>query len=162
MANLYLPTVHFLGTHQLKFGVDMEREAFHQQSMRHDYEVLDADNNVERYVTFAGSPFERRKNFEGAQYVEDHWNLREGLSLEGGLRTEWNEIVRALEVAPRLPRPGLPHFLPDTKFSAGWGIYYDAISLNIVAQQQDQVSLSTFYLPGGVVGGAGADAVCSL
>ena len=153
LANLYLPTVHFLGTHELKFGVDMERESFHQQSTRHDYEVLDAANNVQRYVTFAGSPFERRKNFEGAQYVEDHWNLREGLSIEAGLRAEWNEIVRAVEVAPRVAAVWAPHSLPDTKFSAGWGIYYDAISLNIVAQQQDQVSLSTFYLPGGVVMG---------
>lgn len=153
MANMYLPTVHFLGTHQLKFGVDLEREAFHQQSMRHPYEVLNADGTVDRYVTFEGSPFEDRKNFEAAQYVEDHWSLREGLSLEGGLRTEWNEIVRALEVAPRLAVAWAPRFLPDTKFSAGWGVYYDAINLNIVSQQQDQVSLSTFYLPGGVVEG---------
>ena len=153
MGNLYLPTLHFLGTHQLKFGVDFEREAFHQQSIRHDYEVLNADNSVQRYVTFAGNPFENRKNFEGAQYVQDHWNLREGLSLEGGLRTEWNEIVRALEVAPRLAVVWAPHFLPDTKLSAGWGVYYDAIDLSLVSTQQDQVSLSTFYLPGGVVEG---------
>ena len=153
LANLYLPTLHFLGTHELKFGVDFEREAFHQQSTRHDYEVLSADNSVERYVTFAGNPFESRKNFEWAQYVQDHWNLREGLSLEAGLRAEWNEIVRALEVAPRLAVAWTPHFLRDTKFSAGWGVYYDAISLSIVAPQQDQVSLSTFYLPGGIVQG---------
>jgi hypothetical protein len=153
MGNLYLPTLHFLGTHQVKFGVDLEREAFHQQSMRNPYEVLDDSGNLERYVSFAGSPFEDRKNFEGAQYVQDHWNLHEGLSLEAGLRAEWNEIVRALEVAPRLAVAWAPHFLPDTKFSAGWGIYYDAINLNIVSQQQDQVSLSTFYAPGGVVEG---------
>ena len=153
LANMYLPTVHFLGTHQLKFGVDLEREAFHQQSLRHPYEVLNAGGTVDRYVTFQGSPFEDRKNFEAAQYVEDHWNLREGLSLEGGLRTEWNEIVRALEVAPRLAVAWAPHFLRDTKLSAGWGVYYDAINLNIVSQQQDQVSLSTFYLPGGVMEG---------
>jgi len=100
LGNLYLPTLHFLGTHQLKFGVDAEREAFHQQSMRHPYEVLDSSGNLQRYVTFAGNPFEDRKNFEGAQYVQDHWNLHEGLSLEAGLRAEWNEIVRVLEVAP--------------------------------------------------------------
>jgi hypothetical protein len=153
MGNLYLPTLHFLGRHQLKFGVDLEREAFHQESMRHPYEVLNADGSVNRYVTFEGSPFEDRKNLEAAQYVEDHWSPREGLSFEGGLRTEWNEIVRALEVAPRLAVAWAPRFLADTKFSAGWGVYYDAINLNIVSQQQDQVSLSTFYLPGGMVVG---------
>ena len=151
LGNLYMPTLHFLGSHQLKFGLDFERESFHQLSTRHDYEVLDANNAVERYVTFAGNPFEHRKNFEGAQYVQDHWNLTETLSLEAGLRAEWNEIVRALEVAPRLAASWAPHLLHDTKFSAGWGIYYDAIGLSIVAPQQDQVSLSTFYLPGGVV-----------
>jgi hypothetical protein len=153
LGNLYMPTLHFLGKHQVKFGVDFEREAFHQESTRHDYEVLDADNNLERYVTFAGNPFENRKNFEGAQYVEDHWNLRDGLSLEAGLRTEWNEIIRALQVAPRLAATWAPQFLADTKFSAGWGVYYDAINLSVVSQQQDQVSLSTFYLPGGIVEG---------
>ena len=153
LGNLYLPTVHFLGTHELKFGVDLEREAFHQQSLRHPYEVLDSLGNPQRYVTFTGSPFEERKNFEGAEYVEDHWSPREGLSLEGGLRAEWNEIVRAFEVAPRLAVAWAPRSLADTKFSAGWGIYYDAIDLNIVSQQQDQVSLSTFYLPGGAVQG---------
>ena len=151
MANLYLPTVHFHGSHQLKFGVDFERESFHQQSVRHDYEVLDASNFVQRYVTFEGNPFEKRKNFDGAEYVQDHWNLRDGLSLEAGLRAEWNEIIRAVEVAPRLGAAWAPRFLPDTKFSAGWGIYYDAISLSTVAPQQDQVSLSTFYLPDGTV-----------
>ena len=153
MGNLYMPTLHFLGSHQIKFGVDFERESFHQQSMRTDYEVLNADGSLERYVSFEGNPFERRKNFEGAQYVQDHWNLGEGVAIEGGLRTEWNEIVRALEVAPRVAATWAPTFLQDTKFSAGWGVYYDAISLSQVSAQQDQVSLSTFYMPGGVVEG---------
>src|SRR5262249_12017981 len=43
--------------------------------------------------------------------------------------------------------------LADTKFSAGWGIYHDAISLATISRQQDQDSISTFYLPGGVVHG---------
>jgi hypothetical protein len=153
LANLYLPTVHFLGTHQVKLGLDFEREAFHQESMRHPYEVLNDAGDLQRFVTFQGNPFQDRKNFEGAQYVEDHWNLREGLALELGLRAEWNEIVRALEVAPRVAVSWVPHFVRDTKFAVGWGIYYDAINLNIVSQQQDQVSLSTFYLPGGAVQG---------
>jgi len=153
VGNLYLPTLHALGTHQLKFGVDFEREAFHQQSTRHDYEVLRDDNSVARYVTFEGNPFEKRKNFEGAQYIQDHWNLREGLSLEAGVRMEWNEIVRDLETAPRVSIAWAPRSLANTKFSAGWGVYHDAISLLTVAPQQDQVSLSTFYLPGGMVRG---------
>jgi hypothetical protein len=153
IANLFLPALHLAGTHLLKFGMDFEREAFHQQTVRHDYELLDSDGNVERYVTFAGKPYERRKNFESAEYVQDHWAPREGLTLEAGVRAEWNEIVREMEVAPRFSAAWSPWRTGQTKFSAGWGVYYDAISLQTVSEQQDQTSLSTFYLPGGVVTG---------
>src|SRR5271157_431267 len=153
IANLFLPALHLAGTHLLKFGMDFEREAFHQQTVRHDYELLDADGNVERFVTFAGNPYERRKNFESAQYIQDHWTPREGLTLEAGVRAEWNEIVREMEIAPRFSAAWSPWRAGQTKFSAGWGVFYDALSLETVSEQQDQTSLATFYLPGGAVMG---------
>ena len=121
---------HLLGTHRLKFGVDFEREAFHQKTDRHDYQVLRDDNTVARHVTFEGSPFQERKNLEGAHYLQDAWTPRDGIVIEAGLRVEWNEIVRDLQFAPRLAAAWSPKRLRDTKFSAGWGIYYDAIPLN--------------------------------
>jgi Carboxypeptidase regulatory-like domain len=148
IANLFLPTRHLWGTHLLKFGIDFEREAFHQSVERHDYEVLRDDNSVARYVTFSGSPFQRGKNFEEAQYVEDHWVLREGLSVESGLRLEWNEIVRDFEIAPRAAVAWAPGVLRGTKLSAGWGVYYDSIPLDTIVRQQDQTSFATFYPPG--------------
>jgi len=152
-ANLFLPTVHFHGEHHLKFGVDVERESFHQQVDRHDYQVLRADDSVARLVTFAGDPFQDRKNLEAAQYIQDHWTPREGLAIEAGVRTEWNEVVRDLEVAPRVAVAWVPKRLRGTKISAGWGVYYDAISLGTLARGQGQMSLSTFFLPDGVVRG---------
>lgn len=145
LANLFLPTLHLGGTHQLKFGIDFEREAFHQKVTRHDYEVLRADNSVARLVQFVGNPFQARQNFDAAQYIEDRWTPREGLMLEGGLRVEWNEIVRDVEVAPRFSATWSPGFLRHTKLSAGWGVYYDAIQLGLIARNQDQTSLALFF-----------------
>jgi len=96
-----------------------------------------------------GSPFQKRKNLEAAQYIQDHWTPRDGLTFEAGIRTEWNEVVRDLEIAPRFAVAWAPKQLKDTKFSAGWGIYYDAISLATITRQQDQESFSTFYLADG-------------
>jgi hypothetical protein len=148
IADLFLPTYHWRGEHQFKFGIDFEREAFHQTTLRHPYEVLRDDNSVARYVTFLGGPFQARKNFEGAQYVQDHWQPREGLAFEAGLRAEWNEIVRDLELAPRFAVVWTPRRL-GTKFSAGWGTYHDAIGLSLLTRQQDQASFATFFPPGG-------------
>ena len=145
LANLFLPVKHLGGTHLVKFGFDLEREAFHQTVLRHDYEVLRDDLSVARYVTFSGSPYQHGKNLEGAQYVQDHWTLREGLAVETGLRLEWNEIVRQLEVAPRVAGSWAPKFLAGTKMSAGWGVYYDSIALDTITAAQNQSSLSTFY-----------------
>ncbi|HTP35817.1 MAG TPA: carboxypeptidase regulatory-like domain-containing protein [Candidatus Acidoferrales bacterium] len=148
IANLFLPTVRSHGEHHLKFGIDFERESFHEQVTRHDYEVLRDDNSIARLVSFVGSPFRTRKNFEAAEYIQDHWVPLEGLALEAGVRAEWNEVVRDYEVAPRVAVAWAPHQLRDTKISAGWGIYYDAISLGTIASP-NQVSLSTFYPPDG-------------
>jgi hypothetical protein len=150
IADLFLPTKHLWGAHQFKFGTDMERESFHQKVVLSDYEVLNADDSLARYVSFEGGPFQHRKNFEEAQYVQDHWTPVKGLAFEAGLRAEWNEIVRDVLLAPRFAAVWAPGRLPDTKFSAGWGVYYDAISLALVSSQQEQQSLATFYGPGGV------------
>lgn len=152
-ANLFLPIVHLRGAHLVKFGIDFERESFHERLMLHDYEVLDAANSVTRFVTFSGSPFEGRKNYEAAQYVQDHWTPRGNLTVEAGLRAEWNDVVRELEWAPRLSVAWSPHSLKNTKFSAGAGIYHDAIDLELTARQPNLTSLSTFYLPDGLIRG---------
>jgi hypothetical protein len=152
-ANLFLPIMHLRGAHLVKFGIDFEREKFHERLMLHDYEVLNATDSVTRMVTFSGSPFQGRKNFEGAQYVQDHWTPRDNLTVEAGMRVEWNEIVRDLELAPRFSVAWSPEALKDTKFSAGAGIYHDAIDLSLTARRPDLTSFSTFYLPGGLIQG---------
>jgi hypothetical protein len=147
-ANLFLPAFNLWGTHQLKFGVDFEREAYHELILRHDYEVLRSDNSISRFVAFSGTPFQGASNFEAAQFIQDRWAPHEGVMVEAGLRLEWNEIVRDFEVAPRFSVAWAPGFLRDTKFSAGWGTYYDAINLQVVTPPEDQASLATFFPPG--------------
>jgi Carboxypeptidase regulatory-like domain len=149
LANLFLPSFQSLGHHQLKFGVDLERDAFHQEVLRHDYEVLRTDLSTSRYVTFAGSPFQRQDNFDVSQYLLDRWTPREGLLIEAGLRADWNEIARDVLWSPRLSFAYGPKWLRDTKIAGGYGIFYDALVLQTLAQQQDQISYSTFFLPGG-------------
>ncbi len=150
LADLFLPVFRFQGEHQLKFGIDVEREAFHQTIARHNYELTQTDGSVERLVSFVGAPFQARKNLELAGYVQDHWTPMEGLVFEAGLRTDWNEVVRQWGLAPRVAATWAPRGPGGTKFSAGWGVYYDSIPLSVLASQQDQTSLSTFYPPGGM------------
>jgi Carboxypeptidase regulatory-like domain len=149
LANLFLPSFEAHGAHQLKFGVDLERVGFHQDVRRHDYAVLRNDYSTARYVTFAGNPFQRQQNFTAAQYLQDRWTPRDGILVEAGLRADWNQIVRDVLWSPRASIVYGPKWTRDTKFAAGYGVFYDALVLQTLARAQDQTSYSTFFLPGG-------------
>lgn len=152
-ANVYLPAFSAGGSHQAQFGVDLERDAFHQATERHPYEVLRTDMTLARFVTFAGNNFRRRENFSGAHYVQDRWTVRDGLLIEGGLRTEWDQIARQLAWSPRLSFAYAPKWLRETKLAGGIGIFHDALNLGSLTLHQDQVSYSTFYSPAGTIDG---------
>ncbi|HZT30035.1 MAG TPA: hypothetical protein VFA33_09140 [Bryobacteraceae bacterium] len=151
LSNLFLPAFHLAGSHQLKFGVDFQRSAFHQEALRHPYQVLRTDLSVARMVTFVGNPFLGRRDFEGSQYIQDRWNPRGDLLVEAGLRADWDEVVRDVVWSPRISAAWAPRRLKDTKIAAGIGIFHDPLLLSTLAQHQDQVALSTFFAPDGAV-----------
>lgn len=100
VSNLFLPTLHLGGTHQLKFGIDFEREAFHQTVLRHDYEILLADNSVARLVQFVGAPFRRARiskqpsTFRITGHRERVWRSRPACAWNGTkLSATWRRLL---------------------------------------------------------------------
>src|SRR5262249_10246038 len=85
LGNVLAPVFRAAGAHQVRFGLNLERYGFHQDVIRHDYAVLRNDLSPVRYVTFAGSPFQRQMSFDVSQYLQDRWTPREGLLIEAGL-----------------------------------------------------------------------------
>ncbi len=149
LANAILPSFQARGSHQFRAGLDAQQLGFQQFARRHDYLVMRNDLSVARHVSFAGNANVGRTNFEVAAFVEDRWTPWEGFLVEVGLRTDWDQIVRDVLVSPRIAAVWAPRGLRDTKFSAGYGIFYDALTLGILTQYQDQVSYSSFYSPNG-------------
>src|SRR5882724_9014454 len=150
VSNTYLPAMHWWGTHQLRFGVDGQRSGFDLNAARHDYQVLREDLSVARYVHFEGDGFSSKTNTSTAEYLQDRWAPRDGLMIEGGLRLDWDDVVRRAQLSPRFSAAYAPKWLHETKVAAGIGIFHDAPSLGILGRQ-DQVSYSTFYDPGGQI-----------
>ena len=116
-----------------------------QTIFRHDFTVVRADSSTVRTVQFEGSPRQFRTNVETYGYALDRWSPRPDLTVEAGFRTQWDEYTGGAPPAPRLAASWAPKWLGGTKFSAGWGIFYNAITLNMLALSQEQTSLSTFY-----------------
>lgn len=151
LANLTLPAWEARGRHQLKFGADLQRSGFRQRAGRHDYLVLRNDGTPARHVSFQGAGLRGKTNFETALYMQDRWAVREGLVLEAGLRSDWDQIARRLLWSPRLSAAWAPAVLRDTKLAAGWGVFNDSLNLEPLTRHQDQVSLATFFSRAGAV-----------
>ncbi|MCC6861896.1 MAG: TonB-dependent receptor [Bryobacterales bacterium] len=149
VVSVVLPSLHAAGAHQFKFGADVQRTWFDQLANRHDYRVLRNDLSVARYVTFLGEGFLNKSNADISGYFQDRWSPMEGLLVELGLRMDWDQVVRDHCFSPRIAAAWAPRRLAETKFSAGYGVFFDALTLGTITRHQDQVSLSTFYYPNG-------------
>ncbi len=87
LANLFLPSFHWLGTHQFKTGLDMDRLDYSQDTRRTGFENVGLTNNVLRRVTFAGNGVLSRPSLEASSYIVDNWKIKPNLVLELGPAT---------------------------------------------------------------------------
>jgi hypothetical protein len=147
-AALYLPPRECLGTHDLKFGVDLDQINFGEELTRSPISYLRQDGTLLRLSTFpAQAPF-NRNNFEVGSYVQDRWLPRAGLLLETGLRFDWDEIIRRPLYSPRIAAVYTPG--ANTKLSAGVGLYYEHTQLPYLEEALAGVRYDTYYAPDGI------------
>jgi hypothetical protein len=145
LGNLILPPIERAGQHQLKGGFDVNHTSFTRYVDRHRYEVRREDRTLARSVYFSGANEFGRKNFDTALYLQDHWTPRAGVAVEAGLRADWDQLVRDPLVSPRLAVAWAPVRLSGAKFSAGIGLFHDALNLRTLSQHLDQRSISLFF-----------------
>ncbi|HWF09817.1 MAG TPA: carboxypeptidase regulatory-like domain-containing protein [Bryobacteraceae bacterium] len=145
LVNGFLKPMRRAGTHQIEIGADVEHSDIDQLIDRHEFTTVRVDNSLVRDVQFLGSPRQFRNNIEAYGYLLDRWSLSETLTIEGGVRTQWDEYTGGAPAAPRLAAAWSPKWSHGTKLAAGWGIFYDPTTLNMLALSQEQVSISTFY-----------------
>jgi hypothetical protein len=152
IANVFLPTHEWLGRHDLKFGVDLDRISYDAQFARRPISFLNTPTNLTspnecltltapntsfpctRYSTFGPAPLHHEYNAEISGYLEDRWGVTNRLLIEPGIRLDWDEIVRRAEIAPRLAGTYVLSNSADTKISAGIGLIYDATPIYLVAR----------------------------
>lgn len=151
ISNLYLPSFRLAGVHQLKAGIDLDRLNYWQDMRRTGFEAYSLGGYLLRKTTFGGSGLLNHASLEASSYLLDAWRIRPNLMLEGGVRQDWDELVRRVVFSPRLAVSYAPFGRKDMKISGGYAVIYDATTLQLFTRPQDQYSLSTAYNPDGSV-----------
>ena len=101
LTNLFLPSWHLAGTHNLKIGSDLDRMDYSQGINRTGYDLYGVNSNLLRSVTFEGSGTLSRPSLSASSYLTDHWQARRNLFFELGVREDWDEILRRWLWSPR-------------------------------------------------------------
>src|SRR5208337_3206490 len=146
LANLFLPAQHWHGRHDFKFGADIDRLIYDAQFARQPISFLLGQTPrtppntclttvlCSRYSTFSGGSPSSTYNFESSAYAEDRWLITNRLLVEPGVRLDWDEIIRAPLLSPRLAGTFVLDNSGNTKLSAGIGWIYDPTILFLVAR----------------------------
>jgi hypothetical protein len=150
LTNLFLPSWHLAGTHQLKMGLDIDRLDYAQGINRTGYDLYGVNTNLLRSVTFAGNGTLSRPSLTASSYLTDHWQARRNLFLELGVREDWDEILRRWLWSPRAAISWAP-FGSDTRISGGFAVLYDPTIIQLFIRPQDQYTLSDIYTPQGAL-----------
>jgi hypothetical protein len=149
-AALYLSPRHWVGQHDLKVGVDLDQIGFGEEFSRAPVNYLREDGTLLRLSTFPSQgPFTRHNADVGA-YAQDRWQIASGLTIEPGLRFDWDQIVRRPLYSPRLAAVYAPGKEPATKVSAGVGLYYEHTQLQYLQQAFAGLRDDNYYAADGV------------
>jgi hypothetical protein len=151
-GTLFLPRQHWAGSHDIRGGIDLDHVDFGETVARAPVSYLREDGSLLRRSLFPViAPFTRH-NAELGAYLDDHWNIDflSGLSIEPGVRFDWDEIVRRPLFSPRLAVVYAPGAQPKTKLSAGIGFYYEHTELAYLEDALAGVRSDTYYSADGI------------
>jgi hypothetical protein len=155
-SNLFFKPIDWHGNHQFKIGVDLDRLRYDFDFLRQPIAYLPTAGETlpaggcaaipcSRYSQFSSPAAGERHNVEVTGYAQDRWLVTNRFLVEGGLRFDWDQIVRDALVSPRLAATYVFSQAGSTKLSAGIGLFYDATPMFLIARPQAGTRLDHFY-----------------
>jgi len=153
-SNAFLRPFAWHGSHQVKVGVDLDRTRYDFNFVRQPITYLREDGTRSRDSSFSNPSISERHNNEFSGYAQDRWLITNRFLVEGGLRIDWDEIVRQVLLSPRLAATYALTQSASTKFSAGIGVFHDATPVFLTARPDAGTRTDNFYDPlGNLVSG---------
>ena len=121
---------HFLGNHDLKVGFDFSHSSYGGRQQFLPVSIVGTAGSTLEQINF-GSPttFSIQQN-EVAWFGGDQWTLGPRLTLDFGLRFDYDSITSSTNAAPRASLTLALTRDRRTLLKAGAGLFYDRVPLN--------------------------------
>jgi hypothetical protein len=139
-SDLTLTGRRWRGVHTIQVGLNADKTRLDQRADRHSVELRTEDSTLVRQGIFSGDPNLSASVWQGGIYAQDSWQLRSSLVVQAGVRFDRNDFVGKVLPQPRVVVNWLPRG-STTKFSAGWGTYYQPVYTSLISGALDQQRL---------------------
>ena len=161
LTNLTLAPHPWHGRHEVKFGIDLNRLAYDPIFRRDSISYLRIGQQppvsgetclsvipspCSRFSVFPVRPQAETHDIEVGGYAQDRWLPTSRLLVEGGLRFDWDEIVRHPLLSPRMATTYVLDSQGNTKFSAGIGVFYDPTNMVLISRPFEGQRLDYLWL----------------
>ncbi len=126
-----LAPIDLLGSHLIKMGSSVTESSNEGQFGFRPVLIEDLAGQLTQRVDFNNPlPF-NRTDLEVTAYLQDHWAVTKGFSVDYGGRVEHQRLAASLRIAPRAGISWSPFPNGQTVFRAGYGLFYDHLPLDI-------------------------------
>jgi hypothetical protein len=118
------------GAHVLRTGVDYAHTDYSGTVRYSPVEVRGAAGELLERIDFSGGDPLAQNSNELSAYIQDHWSPFSDLTVDWGLRLDYDNIAEQANFGPRFSFAYSPALLPKTAFKGGIGKFYDKVFLN--------------------------------
>ncbi|HLI84768.1 MAG TPA: carboxypeptidase regulatory-like domain-containing protein [Bryobacteraceae bacterium] len=153
LVHWYAPKFNLAGSHQIEAGGDGDSLYYTANFQRTGYELIGFSNQLLSQTTFTGSGMVLVHDTEMAAWVLDSWRIARRLQIDLGARGDWDQLVAAGAVSPRIAFTWSPFRDHRTRLAGGYSITHDAVPLDPFGRLYDQTALTTEYNAAGLPAG---------
>lgn len=140
----------WLGSHEIRVGVDIDWRSFFGTTESHPIQVLDQNNLLVQTTNFSSVPAQAPSDTIFAEFAQDHWLLNSHLSLDLGLRLSTETLGWPAGLAPRLGLAYSPGKDEKTVVRVGAGLFYGVLPLLAADWAANPTRTITQFDAGGV------------
>src|SRR5262249_54878926 len=132
-------------SHTVKVGAGFTHESFDGYNRSRPVEIRRGDGGLLESIAFAGAGDLRRNRDLIQAFAQDSWTASSRVTLQYGVRSDYDSIVGDANVAPRTSATVVLTADGRTLLRGGIGLFFGTLPLNVASFDQLQNRIVTSY-----------------
>ncbi len=146
LIQAYLPKFKLGGSHQIEVGTDADWLHYGASFNRTGYQVLGLSGQLLSQTLFPAPATFHQTDTEMSAYMLDTWRVSKSFQFNLGVRQDWDRRIPSVAWSPRASFSWA--LFSRTRFSGGYSVTHDAVTLGMLGQPYDQTAVTTLYIAG--------------